>query len=270
MGSRLFKTSGGLDPAMSWTEADINYLKFLHSKDRYFFKEIADLMGVKGNNVRHHARKMGLKLGTKVKARVGKWNSKHVHLREQAMKYFLTHTWDQTRERFGLSQSELKSLFTSCYRDPKLKHLRKDRRRHDAWTKQEMIFLLKHAGIQPRVWISKKLKRGSVHAVKESLSRLNSGSKHINGIPKQWAEKLLGEPVEGIKTKAGPNGGKSAADFRFIIVPWVRLEALMKGKRIKMEWKEAISAMAKFQRFIHGAKSDRTIVNSIKAIAEMK
>ena len=38
--------------------------------------------------------------------------TKHAHLRGPVFLYFLNHTWDETRDKFKLTDSELKSLFS--------------------------------------------------------------------------------------------------------------------------------------------------------------
>lgn len=251
----------------AWTEKEIKQLKKLHAEGRYFFKEIAEKMGRDVIAVRHKARKLGLELQPQVKARMGGWNSKHAHLRESVFKYFLTHSWAETKARFALTESELKSLFTVGYKDPKLAHLRKDARRKDSWTLPEIRFLIQNAGIRPRTWISKKLKRGGVYSVKESLNRLNIPSKHINGLPFKWAETLFQniKLPKGIKTKAGPTGG-GRGNFMFRIIPWVQCEALVKKypKSTTEEIKSIIRAMATFQRWIYGCDSTEYIVRRIK------
>lgn len=255
---------------MSWTEAEIRELKYLHLKDKYFWREIAERLGKQPASVSWMAKRLGLKHGPNINSRKGKWNSIHAHLREPVMKYFVNHTWEQTLKHFNLTHRQLKSVFTVGYRDPKMKHLRKETRRHDAWSKKEIIFLMRHAGLQPRTWISQKLKRGGVHAVKESLNRLNTNSKYMNGMPKRWAKILFGNEIpEGIKTKAGPPGGVRG-DFRYRIIPWVQAEALLKGKKVDPQIKIAIQAMARFQRFIHGSKTHQSIIKKLKHIVRQK
>lgn len=257
---------------MSWTKDEIRELKYLHSLDKYFWKEIAERLGKRPASVSWQAKRLGFKHGPNVSARKGKWNVKHKHLREAVMKYFMTHSIKETMKHFDLTHSEVKSIFTIGYRDPKFKHLRKETRRHDSWSNEETLFLLRHAGLQSRNWISRKLKRGGVHAVKESLCRLNSNSKYVNGMPRRWAEVLLGSDglPEGIKTKAGPTGNSRNIDFRFRIIPWVEAESLIKGKKVDSQLRLAIKAMARFQRFIHKSKSDKQIVKTLKAIAEAR
>jgi hypothetical protein len=163
-------------------------------------------------------------------------------------------------ERFGLTRSEVKSIFTVSYKMPEFAHLRKDTRRRDSWHLDETLFLIRHAGIQPRSWISKKLKRGGIHSVKEQLYRLNGNSKYMNGIPRGWLLRIMnaGDCPAGIKTKAGPTGcPKRNCDFRFRIVPWTVCEKLIKQhpRRFSPELKHGIRAMAKFQRWIHGVSN---------------
>lgn len=187
---------------------------------------------------------------------VGESNAKHKHLRKAAMTYFVTHSWKETAKHFGLTTNEFKSLMTSGYRDPALLHLRKDTRRHDAWTFAETMTLLRASGLQPRSWIAKRLSRGTKEAVKEQLARLGTGTRHINGIPLSWVHELVGLDIEiGFKVKAGPKG--RGCDGRPILVPWVVLDWLMKRLpflEVPGHLVEAFGAMAHFQKLVHGTR----------------
>lgn len=242
---------------MSWTKEETARLKRLARTDM-FFSEIAKELGKTPGAVRHRAHR--IEVSRKVNGRMGKWNSKHSHLREGVFRYFLNHTWEETREHFHLKDRELKSVFTVGYRDPKLRHLRKDGRRHDAWSLDETLFMLRSSGLQPRDWIAKKLKRGTMQSVKEALDRNRAQSRYINGMPIGWALTLFGDSAigMGIKTKAGPTG-TGPAGFQFRLIPWVEVERLIKGKSVHPEVRAGIEAMAKFQRWLHGVKSERAI-----------
>lgn len=245
-----------------WPENKEKELTSLVKSGKYTYPEIAEIMGVNRNSIATKARALGLSNAVYMARK-----TKHAHLREAVLRYFLNHTWEQTRRRFNLTPSELKSIFTVAYRDPKFAHLRKDRRRRDAWTVKETLFMLQHAGIQERKWIAGKLKRGTKESVKEQLSRLNSNSKYMNGIPVAWAVRVAPELSNiGIKTKAGPTGGKRGS-FRYKIIPWVQVAKLIKGKPLPADLRLGIEAMATFQRWIHGLKSDRAIIRRIESAA---
>ncbi len=201
------------------------------------------------------------------------FNSKHSHLREPVMTYFLTHTWEETRVRFKLTESNLKSLFTVGYCDPKLAHLRKDTRRKDPWTLKEMLFLLQHAGVRDRNWIAKKLNRAGQRNIKERMQKWNAATKFLNGMPRKWAVELWGQYAvmpPGIKTKAGPTGGVNTGDFRFVIIPWHEAERLSKTYRTPPKLKACIRAMMRFQEFIHGTKSPAWIRRKLKQAVAQK
>lgn len=250
-----------LDDSMSWTKAEIEKLKELAGTRKYFYSEIAQILKKGPNLVRHQARRLGLPKSTR---KMGEWNSKHAHLREAVMKYFVTHSWEDTRKHFGLKSRELKSLFTVAYRDPNLAHLRKDKRRHDGWTLEEKLFLIRHSGIIPRKEISRRLKRGGFHSIKEELSRLNSNSKFMNGIPLSWYIDIFDRlPDYSIKTKAGPTGGKRG-NFHFKLVPWVECERQLGKTRVNPVYRDAIRAMARFQRWIHQTDCDAAIKRRLR------
>lgn len=273
-----------------WTPAEIGQLKALASSRSLFRREIAEKMGKPLTAVSHMMRKLGFDY--RVRERYGEWNKKHAHLREPVMRYFLTHSFEDTAKAFGLTLSETKSCITNGYKDPKLKHLRKETRRHDPWTSDELVFLLRHVGVRPRTWIAKKLKRGQgFESVKEALHRIQAGasSKYLNGMPWGWAEQIFGDDAKEltIRMKAGPQGlsgrnGKTTSTYQ--LIPWTDCEALLergltrplkgKGKwkpgteherlEISEEVKSAVRAMAKFQRWIHGVQSRRGVRNRIE------
>jgi hypothetical protein len=254
---------------MSWTTAQDAELLRLAKSGRLFASEIAELVGRTKEAVRYRLRKLGLDLAKRAKAsgRMGQWNAVHAHVRQRAMRYFLTHSFEDTMKKFKLTKSQLKSLMTASYRDEKCAHLRKDKRRHDVWSFDETMFLLRHAGLQERRWIAARLKRGTMQSVKEMTSRLGSKTRYINGLPKRLAEELIGHQVEGFKTKAGPTG--PGVDCRPIIVPWVTLysEARKAVPCPPEHIADVLRAMAQFQRRIHGTRGIADTVESIiKAI----
>lgn len=178
--------------------------------------------------------------------------SKHAHLREPVMTYFLDHTWEETRKKFKLTQSELKSLFTVGYRIPELAHLRKDTREKSAWTTKQLQFLLTHSGLQPRDWIGKKLKRGNHICMKEKLAQLGVSSKNLNGLTlSQFREAFGREPEFVLETKAGPGRGGTPTYYK--IIPWVVLDEWRRQRKIKCHpiMRKLIKSMALFQEWIH-------------------
>lgn len=247
-----------------WNKKEVEKLKALHASGRYTNPEIGRMLGRSAGVIQLKLKYLGLSNGT-----YRRRTTKHAHLREAVLRFFVDHTWEQTRAHFGFTASELKSCFTYAYKNPQLRRIRKDKRRKDAWSLEETLFLMRHAGIQPRIWIAKRLDRGGVHSVKEALSRLGHGSKHVNGMPLKWAQLIFGESsiFSEIKTKAGPTGGQRG-NFNFRIIPWVQCERLAnKRPDVPDEIKGLIRAMAKFQRWIHGGVSDEWIVRQIKQAA---
>lgn len=180
-----------------------------------------------------------------------KKHTKHAHLRGQVFEYFMKHSWDETKEKFNLTQSELKSVFEVGYRDPKYKHLRKDTRRKDVWTTKDYLTLLRFAGLKQRTWIATKLKRGGVHAIKDRLKRLGLSSKSLQGITlSQYRAAFLSEPKRYIQTEAGPN--RSGMPTRFKIITWVDLNKWLRSGEIHAPeiFKIHVSAMARFQEWV--------------------
>lgn len=247
-----------------WTEDEKMRLRELVATGKYTYPEIAIFLG----RGKASTLNKGLELGLKNKAYINQ-KTKHKHLREPVMRYFLTHTWEETRVRFGLTRSELKTIFTVSYRDPKLSHLRKDRRRKDPWTIKETLALCQNAGLISRREIARRLNRGSMHAVKEAASRLNSSTRYLNGIPLNLAQ-LIDPQIRGIKTRAGAPGPNGKCHFN--LIPWVVLEDVIKrrGCRVPEEIQIGVKALASFQRFIYGETSSAAIVNKMKKTVGVK
>ncbi len=237
--------------AIGWTEEQDRELRKLAGTNRFFFTEIADQLGRRPASVVYRAKKLGLASTRSTQAhRLGKWNSIYSAKRGAVMKYFVTHTWDETRERFGLTQSQLRNLMTAGYRMPEFKHLRKDTRDHSPWSAKQLQFLLTHAGLRPRKWIMAKLKRGTnVCHIKERLQALGLSSRTLQGLTiTQFREAFGSEPGFFLQTDAGPTG----LPTRWRIIPWVWLDQELKAKRLKTakEFRQLVTARAMFQEWI--------------------
>lgn len=175
------------------------------------------------------------------------------------MKYFVTHTWEETKEKFGLTQSELKSIFTVGYRLPEFKHLRKETRDHSPWSVKQLSFLLRHTGLRPRKWIAEQIGRGNEVCIKERMQTLGLASRNMQGLTlSQFREAFGCEPDFYLQTDAGPDGGpKASLPTRWKIVPWVWLDRELKEKRLKTvrELRMLISARAMFQDWVFGGNA---------------
>lgn len=186
-----------------------------------------------------------------------KKKTKHKHLRKDVMTYFLDHSQDECIDKFGISKSEFKSIMTVGYRDQNLSHLRKDKRRRDAWSSEELRFLLKWSGVISRDEINSILKRGnSSIVIKEKLQKLNLCSKNVNGLTFSQFKKLFkSEPIYYLKTCAGNPGPSGCfSDSRWKLVPWCHIEEMLVSGFVKHSESIVlyIMAMAKFQRWVHG------------------
>lgn len=188
------------------------------------------------------------------------------------MTYFLRHSKEETAAKFGLSEKEFKSLMTRGYQRPEYKHLRKEKRRHDPWTARELKFLLAHAGLMPRAWVAKKLKRGGHLGIKDRLDLLGISSMNLNGLTISKYRVLFGEdPNLYIQTKAGPqrfNPLRSSVTTPsyYKIVPWYFMENEIKARILEPHelFEKVIRSMAMFQHWIH----DGDAGNGIKKIAK--
>lgn len=153
------------------------------------------------------------------------------------------------------------------YRLPEFAHLRKDQRQHREWTTEEYIFLLRHAGLKPRDWIAKKLKRGGPIGIKERLQKIGVSSRTLNGLTVSQYRVAFGkEPSWYLETKAGPGNGSNVAMVGYYkIVPWVQLEKELRNRRICSDptFETVIGTMSVFQKWVHG----RSYIQSLKLAA---
>jgi hypothetical protein len=259
---------------IGWTMFQEDELKRLHQHTNMYFSEIAERLGKSPAAVRWRARKIGLDTRKNWRGRVGKWNVKHQHLREDAMRFFMTHTMEETREQFGLTKSEIKSVFSIGYQDPSLKHLRKETRTHAPWSTKELKFLLRHAGLVQRTdilaWINKSRGNTNVCTIKERMQALGIASRNIQGITANQFLIMFGRmPEMYLLTSAGPPG------FEWRIVPWVLMDEWVKAKKLKptKEFKVVINTMAMFQEWIfegnalHKMKRITKLIHSYKEVA---
>lgn len=239
-----------------WTEEEYQKLKKLHSQ-KMWCTEIAEKMGRRPASVRWAVKKLGLKSTRETcRDRMAEWNNKHAHLREAVLRYYRTHTIEETGKRFGLTTSELKSCLSYAYHDPRFRHIRKDTRDHAPWSTDQLLFLLRHAGLKNRDWIADKIGRGNRTCIKERMQALGIASRTIQGITCSQFQVAFGRrPEFYLKTDAGPDGGPMGSlPTKWKIVPWVWLDQELKSKRLKTakEFRMLVDAMAKFQEWIHG------------------
>ncbi|MGZ3742727.1 MAG: hypothetical protein ACXVB1_00200 [Pseudobdellovibrionaceae bacterium] len=229
-----------------WTQDEYDLLGQL-IKDGLTNKEIAEIIGRPFPAIAIKAHRI-FGGNPNYRAKI----TKHAHIREDAMRYFLTHTAEETECKFKLTKSQFRSLMTVGYRIPEFKHLRKETRRHDAWNAYEIKFLLQHSGLRSREWIAKKLKRGGHLGIKDRLEMLGIASKSVNGLTlSQYREAFNKEPEFYLQTKAGPGRGKYSSTF-YKIIPWVWLDQELKAKRLKTHkiFRKLIASMALFQEWV--------------------
>jgi hypothetical protein len=180
------------------------------------------------------------------------------------MRYYADHSYSECAKKYKVPIVRIKT-YTYLARKRGLEFKRKDFRRKDAWALKETLFLIRNAGIVPREYIAKRLKRGSYHSVKEALARLKCSSVYINGIPASWfhIEKIKKRAIE---TRARSGGNKkNKTGFHPKIVLWVDLNEL-KDLIENDSLKSTIRAMALFQAWIHGTKNRQTIKNRLNKI----
>jgi hypothetical protein len=248
---------------MPWTKAEDDELRRLAKADDLFYTEIALKIGKPVQVVRWRARTLGLP--KTAKHRMGSWNVKHAQISVEVMEFFQTHSAEETMLKFRLTKSEFKSLSTSAYSRGVTRHLRKDTRTHNKWTVEELLFLLRHAGIRPRSWIAEQIQRGNSRAIKEKLMSMKVNTKTLNGMTLSTYVKIFGRrPMLTVDGNAGPTRGCIPTSFK--IVPWVLIfEEVLAGElKPPLAFRTIIETMARFQYWIHGSDPLRSLQRSAK------
>lgn len=230
---------------MSWTKEEDRKLKELCESGKYFFKDMAPKLKKLPGATVYRAKKLGLKNVRDGRERKGI----HNHLTETVMTYFLDHTYDECCKKFGLTSSNMKSLFSLGYKIEKLRHLRKDTRMKSAWTLKTRLNFLRKAGLMQREEIAISEGRGqSSDVIKEFMRKMGAGeTRYLNGLSSKWFFELTGvHPTFFIQTRSGP------AFCQHKIVPWVWISGNLKVyELIPEELRPCIDAMSKFQKFIY-------------------
>ena len=218
-------------------------------------KQIAEVYGVSRYSIAVAVQK---KLSGNPNYRLQK--QKYKHLYEPVMKYFINHTWDETKKHFSLNDRNLKSIFSYAYKSKSLKKYRKDSRRKDAWTIDELKALVKTCGLIERKDIARILKRGNGQGVKDKINQLGLKSRNVNGLTLSQYRELFGkEPKNLIKTNAG------SGLMRIKLVPWVMLEHEKDLKKMPKFINEMVQSMAMFQRWIYESKNNHQCLRKIIA-----
>lgn len=194
----------------NFSEYEKWYIEFaLESGHNYI--QIGKRLNRSKNSIISYAKRRGLKC-----------KPKYENIIKDVMVYFLTHTFEETIQKFNLTRSELKSLMTNGYRKEQYKHLRKDTRRKDAWSVKELCYMLRNLGIIERKEIGKRLNRGSWCVVKERMKTLGfANTKYVNGLPYSYAYELYNK-----------RDFKYIKGCKFNLVPWCELIKYKSGNEI--------------------------------------
>ncbi len=236
-----------------------------------FHAEIHDMI-VFGLNNREISEELGLSLAqvaVYVQRHLGgnpnyfNKKTKHKHLREKVLRDRLYLSDKDIMSKYSLSKSELKSCLTIAYKIDHLKKIRKDRRRRDTWSADEFRFLFRWSGVISRKEINKHLRRGKTEiAIKDKLSLLGLSSKNVNGLTySQFTGLFNKKPRYFLETQAGSPGC-----LRWKLVPWCHIEEMIYDNYIEHSHAVTlyISAMAMFQRWVHGDNYWKSLTSTPK------
>lgn len=196
-------------------------------------------------------------------------NTKHKHLHKKALTIFKDNSFEETARKLNLSISEMKSCFSSAYRNKHLKHIRKDKRRKDNWSNKELKKMLQMIGLRPRHIIAEKIKRGNARVIKEKLRHVGLvAPKYLNGLTVSKYRKMFNvDPDFYLVTDAGPGRGKHSATF-FKIVPWIYIQDQINSNEINPEKiiKKWVNAMAELQEWVH---ENNAYANLLEIVSEI-
>lgn len=227
----------------------------------YTNPQVAEELNLTVSQVSNYARR---ELGGNSNYLRGK--KKHAHLHEEILKAKINLGESELAEKFGLTMSELRSCLTCAYKRPEFAHIRKDKRRRDAWSAKELRFLLRWSGIIPRADIAKHLKRGRGSiVVKEKLQQLGLCSKNVNGLTlSQFTSLFKAEPEYVLETIAGSPASKFTQYANWKIVPWCHIREMLQSKKIECveAVKVYIDTMAIFQEWVHGRDYWRSLTST--------
>lgn len=246
-----------------WTTLEKSMLRGMLGKN-LTYEEIAKSMGKTRQSVAHMSQRMGLS---------SDGHRKYTdEFKKVVYEFYLTSNAKETREKFSISQGTLEAFVTKMrLYDDKSKDIKKNQ-----WSQAEILFLLKYTGLQPVSFISGKLGRTEA-SIKSYFKRKGFRLHYVNGLKKEEAEKFnpkvkfyvieryetLGifkrvqttridhyfRPIETIPFLRNRMGE--------IILPWTTAEDNMHKMELDQIQRKIISSMARFQRFLHGAESNK-------------
>lgn len=221
-------------------------------KDGATYPEIARALGRSASTIATEARSLGLSSRKNYFIRRGSYCSKTTL--DRIFGLYQSRTRSEVADVTGLSISQVSHALDVGYK--RFGYQIKDKRRHDEWNTEELLTLLRYSGLQERTWIAKKLDRGTMHSVKEVLTRMSSSSRYLNGLPEKLAVELLNIPLDSVKTSAGAPGPKGNCKTK--MVPWVVMSAMIKRHHLKLAPAviAGIEALSKFQMKVHGCRNE--------------
>lgn len=188
-----------------------------------------------------------------------------IKFRWQILDYFKTHTARECAKKFHLTYNQIIGILETSRRRGLIDGKFKDSRRHDLWSFDEKLVLVRLLGLVSREEIAVTLNRAGQRNIKEFIKNtFNSASKYMHGMPSKWAEELWpGIEINSIKTRAGPTGGRGI--FHFKIIPWSDALKIV-NKHGPKDLLPIFRAMNKFEHFIWKSKNDRKIRRNIEEI----
>ena len=214
---------------------------------------IADRLKIRYGRVLYELGKFGLRNNKEARG-VRSVYTKNDYLK--VLEYFKTHTAKETQKKFkdvkcesGLININFKSLLAYAQRPNSIfNHLyeRKDYRRKDIWSKDDLLFLLQHTGFVSRLDIGLALGRGQEIVIKEKLKQLGVASKSLQGLTlSQYRKFFEKEPKRYVQTTAGPTTGPTF----FKMIPWIYMKEDI--KLLKGPVKTYFKAMLLFREFVY-------------------
>lgn len=223
-----------------WDMVEVSKMRSIFLKDKCTIDELAQKMGRSKKSVERKLNHLGLKRSSEEYIRYNE------DFKETVVAYYYTTNRKETCERFNISENVLEGFLTR--RKRKLNITTTTRK--NEWTTDETLYMLRYIGLKPLSYIAQQMGR-TESALYSHIRRRGYRLSYVNGLPKELFDKIF------VRT----------SDMAFmrnfegeIFIPWTtfedNLDKITNGDEFQVI---IVRSMAKFQRFLHGAKNNQEI-----------
>lgn len=224
-----------------WDMLEVSRLRGLFLQGDMTIEKIASTMGRSKTSVERKLRRLNLR---RSEEQVRKYTD---DFRETVIAYYYATNRKETAEKFGISDKVIEGFITR--RNKRLKLTNKIDKKNE-WTHQETITMLQYIGLKPLAFIADKLGK-TEPSVRSYIRRKGYRLRYVNGLPRDIFESLF------VRTKEIPFMRNVEGE---VFIPWTTFEdnihTVTNGDEFQML---IVRSMAKFQRFLQGAKNNQEI-----------